>query len=872
MTSVNCACKRIKHETDRRFMFSEDAGGQTALRVRSIEVMIDLVKTFPEHIRDIGDFEFVKKIGKGGFGEVWLAHDLRTGRSVAVKEIYLSKLTERGLVMFHREVQMMASLAERFIIPFVGFTVDPPYSIITEYMPNGALIEYIDKRTRKFALSGTHMSIIAVSLAWALLSLSLRQIVHRDVKCDNVLLDERWLPNLCDFGIARCVAKDRRMSNGCGTVTHMAPEVMRNGHPYGVECDVYSYGVMLYEMLDGHRAWTGHTKPEIKEAVGLNGKRPEFLSNKSKLPKPLVELIMECWDEDVRKRPTFKDIIDRFRKGQVFFPGTDTDRVKEFVQALIRQKKEQQEADIGDEQVNSRRKEVIVARLEDTLERAKREADHADVSAANEASSLQKLMLEDGTPAKNVLMDPLNPEFEEALDYCAHTMDVSHFEEFYDLTIGALKETGNGAITVMRAYTKLAKRDMSFISALNSVHFGTRLAVVDPQMRKLTFDYIEFLFCQAPSLIRPDTYRVISAFLIHCPARALANFGRYAMSYDEIDDPTQLLDLLIRFARNFLERKEGEVYIDIFHYLLTTKPTFREKRLKYLRPIICAFIRSSIPTVAERAICLVCLTYDSEFHIPFRTLSQMMKGNNQMARLALSLFVRVENLPFSKTLVRIFADKSVLMPRCLLVLQKYAAESVDKAEHVAMRQTWMRSESFEALRLFLILFAWEDLREKLIRSASFPRFMSFWARSKKTLPLSTFGALFSQFRVDQSMISDLSKAGFFANLLVSVENIDTNKIEVLHEIMVVLDNVARGGYSPDFLQFASFVVKFLPCKNALTVDAIQILTLFSRCHQFSGILSTPKLVQYFQALKSSPSFARQASIFLENVCSHPDNL
>ena len=845
-------------------MSEVEGGDKAALQVHAIEAMIGLVKAFPSHIRDIGDFEFVRKIGKGGFGEVWLAHDLRTGKSVAVKEIYLSKLTERGVAMFKREVQMMASLKERFIIPFVGFTVDPPYSIITEYMPNGSLMDYVDKRARKFALSGTHMSIIAVSLAWGLLSLSLNKVVHRDVKCDNVLLDERWLPNLCDFGIARFVARDRSMSNGCGTVTHMAPEVMRNGHPYGLECDVYSYGVMLYEMLDGHRAWSGSTKPAIKEAVGINGKRPAFVTSKSKLPKALVELITECWDEDPQKRPTFKDIIDRFRKGLVFFPGTDTERVKEFVKTLIQQKKEKS-VDNADDNVDINKRDMILARLEEKLQHA-RAMGETKMDTNNEDSPSQCLVMEDGTPAQDVLNDSSNSRFREALEYFASTISVQQFEEFYDLTIGAFKETSKDTVDVMRAYMKLAKRDVAFIKALNKVHFGTRLVVVDPQLRQLTFEYIEHLFCTAPNLIRPDTYRAISAFIVQSPTHAVMNFGIYASKYDEIEEPTQLLDLFGRFARSFIDRKDGETYIDIIRYLVTTKESFKEKRMKFVRPALCAFIKSRLPSVAARAVCLVCELYDSEFNLPFRTLSQMLRTNDQLAQLALSLFLRVEKLPLSKTLVRLFADKAVIFPKALLVLQKYSAESLEKAEYVAARQSWMRSESFEAFRLFLILFTWEDLRDTLTNSPGFPRFMAFWAKSKRSLAISTFGALFSQFRVDQAMITDLGKAGFFKNLLASVESIDPDKVEVIHEVMVVLDNVARIGYIPDLLPYGRFVVKFLPYKNALTVDAIHVLSLFCCSQQFVPILNTPKLVAYFQALKNSPTFSRQARIFLDNVC------
>ncbi|CAL9762658.1 unnamed protein product [Musa acuminata subsp. burmannicoides] len=209
---------------------------------------------------------FKEKLGEGGYGSVFKGA-LQDGRSVAVK--ILSKSTENG-AEFINEVASIGRTSHVNVVSLLGFCLDGhKRALVYEFMSNGSLDKYIYSDEPKASLPWDRLYQIAVGIARGLEYLHRgcnTRIVHFDIKPHNILLDQDFCPKICDFGLAKlCPPKESilSMADARGTIGYIAPEVFsRTFGMASTKSDVYSYGMMVLEMVGGRRnvkAWADRT-------------------------------------------------------------------------------------------------------------------------------------------------------------------------------------------------------------------------------------------------------------------------------------------------------------------------------------------------------------------------------------------------------------------------------------------------------------------------------------------------------------------------------------------------------------------------------------------------------------------------------------
>ena len=283
-----------------------------------------------EYLVSLDDFDFGSVIGKGGFGEVTRGIRISTGQDCAVKQIFNARVEGPKLRRYISEVKTMASCNNLFLVPLIGFTKEPPYCIVTEYQENGSLDQYVRRRNGK-TLTGTQNTAIAIGIAYAMIHLHSKGIIHRDLKSANILLDNKLYPKICDFGIARFESVGMKTQK-IGTPHYMAPELITSRF-YDGKVDVYAYAMILYEMSELQKPFRDYDLKEIFAAVVQDNERPDFTLQ---TPAYLRKLIEKCWDEDPKKRPTFEEIFEEFKTGKVYFPGTKRDEITKFLLMIQR--------------------------------------------------------------------------------------------------------------------------------------------------------------------------------------------------------------------------------------------------------------------------------------------------------------------------------------------------------------------------------------------------------------------------------------------------------------------------------------------------------------------------------------------------------
>ncbi|OIT02252.1 PREDICTED: serine/threonine-protein kinase HT1-like [Nicotiana attenuata] len=177
--------------------------------------------------------------------------------------------------------------------------------VVVEYLPGGALKSYLIKNRRK-KLAFKVVVQMALDLARGLSYLHSQKIVHRDVKTENMLLDKSRTVKIADFGVARVEASNPNdMTGETGTLGYMAPEVL-NGNPYNRKCDVYSYGICLWEIYCCDMPYPDLSFSEVTSAVVRQNLRPEIPRC---CPSSLANVMKRCWDANPDKRPEMDEVV-----------------------------------------------------------------------------------------------------------------------------------------------------------------------------------------------------------------------------------------------------------------------------------------------------------------------------------------------------------------------------------------------------------------------------------------------------------------------------------------------------------------------------------------------------------------------------------
>ncbi|KAF5746969.1 EDR1 isoform 1 [Tripterygium wilfordii] len=283
---------------------SPSSSVDSTLRTNKVEQICDDVDVVECEI-PWEDLVIGERIGLGSYGEVY--HADWNDTEVAVKKFLDQDFSGAALAEFKREVRIMRRLRHPNVVLFMGAVTRPPnLSIITEFLPRGSLFKILHRRPH-YQIDEKRRIKMALDVARGMncLHTSTPTIVHRDLKSPNLLVDKNWNIKVCDFGLSRLKHNTFLSSKStAGTPEWMAPEVLRN-EPSNEKCDVYSFGVILWELATLRLPWSGMNPMQVVGAVGFQKRRLEI----PKEVDPLVaRIIWECWQTEPNLRPSFAQL------------------------------------------------------------------------------------------------------------------------------------------------------------------------------------------------------------------------------------------------------------------------------------------------------------------------------------------------------------------------------------------------------------------------------------------------------------------------------------------------------------------------------------------------------------------------------------
>lgn len=296
---------------------------------------------------DIRNFSKGERIGQGGYSDVYLAQYKKTGENYAAKVLKTNVFKEDERNKIENEVTIMINTNHPTIVKYYGYSLLDFNSftnivIFSEFESNGSLSKIISKAKKSNLPSGydnTSRQIILIGVASGMNYLHKKNIMHRDLNTNNILLDENFYPKITDFGMAKYLNKRDLFEETpiIGTLPYMAPEMIL-GHKYSYKIDVYSFGILMFEVLCETDLYPSITSSgedslthEFRKHIAISNNRPEF---KKEIKDNLKNLIQKCWSSNPRERPSFDEIYNKLTNPDYYLDNVDAEKIKKYINFL----------------------------------------------------------------------------------------------------------------------------------------------------------------------------------------------------------------------------------------------------------------------------------------------------------------------------------------------------------------------------------------------------------------------------------------------------------------------------------------------------------------------------------------------------------
>ena len=253
----------------------------------------------------INDFDILDNIGTGSYGKVKLARKKDTRSIYAIKTIHKNRLVEKNRVDYiMQERNALTTVNSPFIVQlYYAFQNERKCYLCLEYVPGGDLFAHM---RRVGTIPFKDVTLYTAEIAVALNSLHKNHIIYRDLKPENVLLDEEGHIKLTDFGLSKNYGNDseyEKATSFCGTVEYLAPEIIAR-EPYGIEIDWWSLGILIYEMLFKTTPFYSLNISKIYQKI-----QKSAVIFPGSVDKNVVSLIKGLLEKDPKKRFGFEEVM-----------------------------------------------------------------------------------------------------------------------------------------------------------------------------------------------------------------------------------------------------------------------------------------------------------------------------------------------------------------------------------------------------------------------------------------------------------------------------------------------------------------------------------------------------------------------------------
>ncbi|EAY16849.1 TKL family protein kinase [Trichomonas vaginalis G3] len=792
------------------------------------DTLENLCRDLPNFLVQRSDFQYEKKIGGGSFGDVYLAKYIPTGQMTAVKELKHETLEEPFLQYFLREIRILAKCDNYFLLHFTGYTATHPFLIVTEYIQNGSLFDSLHDQTK--SLDGTQKTIIALGIACGMARLHSFNIMHRDLKSLNILLDESYFPRICDFGASRIKsAESELVTQNIGTVHWMAPEMFDSTN-YTLAVDVYAYAILLWELLAEEIPYNGYSVPQIMRTVCMNDQR---LTIPQGTPPNLAKLIQLCWNRDPEKRPPFDRIFKIFKSHKVSFPGCVDSKVDEALASI--------EAKAAQLQSHG----IVISGIPTNISGVP----NSQNQPSFDTESLYRIVTSGDSNQIEQHIKQLTPEtcsfYFDCVFKCISQQNPTN------ITVPALIGILKLIVMNQDCLTEFVKRNLQ-----NSLPFDKDEHV------KLSLSILLPIFEISPKVVTTELVQKLEPFIPKFGFKICRLISVFCSNFTEVGDPWKVSDILILKAGEFIQAGASIPLMETLFGLLSRYDFFREARLQNCIPIYLNRMMSNIP---------------DEIITSYNCLNGLQVPQLDVDPLIMA--THLDNANISKFAIQFLAKNPIKRVNPMLIeaisLSQFPIQAIQALCRCAMispkdvldkSSLWLANPKFAPdlqLTCLMTITLKEDLR-KIV--ATNPNMVSFLNSCLSGNPsndvLSSLSTLMRVIPFDSQTVMKLGETGFLKNYIKLVTA--ANNMVVYSNCFLMIDYLCRISFLIDSLDFAPTALQLMKVPE-LQKYAIYYLLLLSSFEVAAASLKKLNTMSVVDSIQLTPDVKKLAEDLRHNL-------
>lgn len=839
------------------------------------------------YIIDIKNYEIKERIDSGGYSEEYKALDKSIGEMVVLKRI-LTKNSSKFKQSFIREVSIMASVEHPFLLELIGFSIKYPLTIVTKYYPNGSLYSYRQTQRGKIKLNNTQRTLIAMGIAHSMMYLHSLGIIHRDLKSLNILLDDQLLPKLCDFGIARYVSNNTElMTHQIGTSLWMAPEMFLNEGDYGPEVDVYSFSIILYELLTNEVPWLNLSRDMIVKKVFVEQRRPEIPRN---TPSGLKSLIKMCWAQDPKSRPSFREIYEMFANGDVAFPDTD-DRSVQKLSKYLQKVKIPRNPKFSDFQVKkSNRKKTIEYEEEATNDNNNRynrnrstkpvnsEQKYTENKIKNPRSNFNgygesdegefmRNMIEydNNSPFLDIdaISDPRSYSYRSELKKAARSLQKVQSRQFMN-TISQLFK-GNTRPAEMTALLQSLQQILQrkcHREMFIELDLHHQLPLENDELLDPCLDVLHVLFEKSPETFEESFTDTMSDLIPRNPTKSLILLSLMAKSFDSSTNSWEMLDLMIQKSTIFFKSSVGSELISTLFFLCYKYSDYRKSRLNYCISVFLKGLQSRDKNTVKQAYNALCHFFHKNIDLDYGLVIDHLSSDS-LFPFCLQLLIRMKDFPCLPELISVLLDRATASIEATLVLLRICGIQ-EGAMAIMKKPKWITQDlptPIDTLRLYLAVMTHSEIRPMLSRLPQTHQFFIKLCDENDNRVLTHLSLIIRKFKISKEIVASFSESGVFKAIFSAA--LDFGDDQSLHAAMMIIIKVGKVDFAPEYLMFSNKFKEVIRSDSSILGTAISAVTLLCKYPLCAKKFKELKIDNDFRKFMKDPDYKEYAETFFD---------